>query len=274
MNPEVSQKVSNGILTGSISGGLQSGWLSLTHDRSKSDELAEALVTGATLGGVLGGAIAGLGPLVKSNMGKVYTSARQLTSDGKPAQMLSLLKQRMKVQASPKINSAKTVPEGKIKVTTKPAKVKPRLNTSGAGKYKVSSSNINHTGSISKGKINITAKPSSSSIKLTPPKVSKPKEMPLETKGTGKDSVNILKIDWSKYNRVDNYKPTFDTIPDEAYYRLASKHYDEIRSVGMVDIEQVAKNTGLSVEEISAVKQHIFFDSHKIPLNDKSYRVG
>ncbi|MEC0182959.1 hypothetical protein P4H61_15855 [Paenibacillus peoriae] len=186
MNPEVSQKISNGILTGSISGGLQSVGLSLTHDRSKSDELAEALVTGATLGGVLGGAIAGLGPLVKSNMGKVYTSARQLTSNGKPAQMLSLLKQRMKVQASPKINSAKTVPEGKIKVTTKPAKVKPRLNTSGAGKYKVSSSNINHTGSIPKGKINITAKPSSASIKLTPPKVSKLKEMPLETKGTSK----------------------------------------------------------------------------------------
>ncbi|WP_147385218.1 hypothetical protein [Paenibacillus thiaminolyticus] len=92
--------------------------------------------------------------------------------------------------------------------------------------------------------------------------------------GTGKDSVNIPKIDWSKYNRVDNYKPTFDTIPDEAYYRLASKHYDEIRSVGMEDIVQVVKNTGLSVEEISAVKQHIFFDSHKIPLNDKSYRVG
>ena len=83
-----------------------------------------------------------------------------------------------------------------------------------------------------------------------------------KAEGTGKDSVNIPKIDWSKYNRVDNYKPTFDTIPDEAYYRLASKHYDEIRSVGMDDIEQVAKNAGLSVEEIRAVKQHIFFLTH------------
>ncbi|UED73889.1 late control protein [Brevibacillus sp. DP1.3A] len=95
-----------------------------------------------------------------------------------------------------------------------------------------------------------------------------------DTEGTVKGPVKIEKIDWSKYNRVDNYKPTFETIFDEANYRLASKHYDEIRSVGMEDIEQVAKNTGLSVEEISAVKQHIFFDSHKIPLNDKSYRVG
>ncbi|WP_405130508.1 hypothetical protein MHB43_23385 [Paenibacillus sp. FSL H8-0317] len=102
----------------------------------------------------------------------------------------------------------------------------------------------------------------------------KPKGNTEGTEGTGKDSVNIPKIDWSKYNRVDNYKPTFETIPDEANHRLASKHYDEIRSVGMEDIEQVAKNTGLSVEEIRAVKQHIFLDSHKIPLSDKSYRVG
>lgn len=157
-------------------------------------------------------------------MGKVYTSARQLTSNGKTAQMLSLLKQRMKVQASPKINPAKAISnevkvttkparvrprlstggtgkykvtspkvnpakvisKEKMNVTTKPVKVKPRLNTSGAGKYKVTSPEINQTGSISKGKINIAAKPSSSSIKLTAPKVSKPQEMPLETKGTGK----------------------------------------------------------------------------------------
>ncbi|MGW8959547.1 zincin-like metallopeptidase toxin domain-containing protein [Paenibacillus sp. NPDC055715] len=181
MSPEVSQKMSNGILTGSISGGLQSVGLSLTHDRSKSDELAEALVTGATLGG----AFAGLGPLVKSNMGKVYTSARQLTSNSKPVQMLALLKQKMKVQASPKVNPAKVISKEMVNVTTKPARVKLRLSTGGTGKYKVTPPKINQTGTIPKGKINITAKPSSASIKLTPPKVSKPKEVPLETKGTG-----------------------------------------------------------------------------------------
>ncbi|AOK89382.1 deaminase domain-containing protein [Paenibacillus polymyxa] len=233
MNKEVSQKISNGVLTGSISGGLQSVGLSLTHDRSKSDELAEALVTGTTLGGAFGGAFAGLGPLVKSNMGKVYTSARQLTSNGKTSQMLSLLKQRMKVQASPKINlakaiskevkvttkparvrprlstggtgkykvtspkvnPAKVISKEKMNVTTKPVKVKPRLNTSGAGKYKVTSPEINQTGSISKGKINIAAKPSSSSIKLTAPKVSKQQEMPLETKGTSNVADEVRPID-------------------------------------------------------------------------------
>lgn len=185
MNPEVSQKISNGILTGSISGGLQSVGLSLTHDRSKSDELAEALVTGATLGGALGGAFAGLGPLVKSNMGKVYTSARQLTSSGKTVQILALLKQKMKVQASPKVNPAKVISKEMMNVTTKPARVKLRLSTGGTGKYKVTSPKINPAKVIPKGKINITAKPSSASIKLTPPKVSKPKEIPFETKGTG-----------------------------------------------------------------------------------------
>lgn len=90
----------------------------------------------------------------------------------------------------------------------------------------------------------------------------------------GRDSVIPEKVDWSKYKRIDNYQPTFETIFDEANYRLASRHYEEIKSVGMKDIDQVAKNTGLSRETISTVKQHIFFDSHKIPLNDKNYRVG
>ncbi|MGZ0042445.1 nucleic acid/nucleotide deaminase domain-containing protein [Paenibacillus ottowii] len=206
MSPEASQKISNGILTGSISGGLQSVGLSLTHDRSKGDELAEALVTGATLGGALGGAFAGLGPIVKSNMGKVYTSARQLTSSGKTAQLLSLLKQKMKIQASPKINPAKTISK-EMNVTTKPVRVNPRLSTGGVGKYKVTSPKINQSGPISKGKINIAAKPSSSSIKLTDPKMSKPKEMPLETKGTDKagssGSKGVLNVKQVEYGSDD-----------------------------------------------------------------------
>lgn len=41
-------------------------------------------------------------------------------------------------------------------------------------------------------------------------------------------------------------------------------HHDDIRSVGMTDIEQVAKNTGMTIEEIRAMKQHMFFDTHNI----------
>lgn len=56
--------------------------------------------------------------------------------------------------------------------------------------------------------------------------------------------------------------------------KAASKDDDDIRSVGMTDIEQVAKNTGMTIEEIRAMKQHMFFDTHKIPLDNQSYRVG
>ncbi|URJ59116.1 hypothetical protein [Paenibacillus polymyxa] len=342
MNKEVSQKISNGVLTGSISGGLQSVGLSLTHDRSKSDELAEALVTGTTLGGAFGGAFAGLGPLVKSNMGKVYTSARQLTSNGKTSQMLSLLKQRMKVQASPKINlakaiskevkvttkparvkprlstggtgkykvtspkvnPAKVISKEKMNVTTKPVKVKPRLNTSGAGKYKVTFPEINQTGSISRGKINIAAKPSSSSIKLTPPKVSKPQEMPLETKGKGKVDLNIereiktnifgdnlknirkhakkvtvfddyceIATNDGKVVRIDKHE-----MPDSSFGKLdelilfedtiseyGMKSYEKIRKMQLDDVHDVAKNTGLSVEDVINLKKHLFLEKHEIP---------
>lgn len=92
--------------------------------------------------------------------------------------------------------------------------------------------------------------------------------------GTGKGSVNIPKIDWSKYKRIDDYKPTFRDKYAEIEYKAASKDYDDIRSVGMTDIEQVAKNTGMTVEEIKAMKQHMFFDTHNIPLDNQSYRVG
>ncbi|MFF0829891.1 hypothetical protein ACFYU8_23725 [Brevibacillus sp. NPDC003359] len=90
-------------------------------------------------------------------------------------------------------------------------------------------------------------------------------------KGTGKPRVNI---DWSKYNRVDDYKPKFVDKDEELEYKVASRDYDEIRSAGMTDIEQVSKNTGMSVDEIRAMKQHMFFDTHNIPLDNHSYRVG
>ncbi|MDM5280273.1 WXG100 family type VII secretion target [Paenibacillus silvae] len=78
-------------------------------------------------------------------------------------------------------------------------------------------------------------------------------------KGTGNESKPALKkVDWNEYKRVDNYKPTFMDKFQEKEYKAASKDYVDIRSVGMSDIEQVAKNTGMTVEEIKAMKQHIF----------------
>lgn len=84
----------------------------------------------------------------------------------------------------------------------------------------------------------------------------------------------LKKVDWNEYKRVDDYKPTFIDKFQEKEYKAASKDYDNIRSVGMTDIERVAKNTGMTIEEIKAMKQHMFFDTHKIPLDSQSYRVG
>ncbi|MDY8025132.1 contractile injection system protein, VgrG/Pvc8 family [Paenibacillus polymyxa] len=95
------------------------------------------------------------------------------------------------------------------------------------------------------------------------------------TKGKGNVPESIpTKVDWNEYKRVDDYKPTFMDEFQEKEYKAASKDYDDIRSVGMTDIEQVAKNTGMTIEEIMAMKQHMFFDTHKIPLDNQSYRVG
>ncbi|QKS56149.1 hypothetical protein HUB98_07190 [Paenibacillus barcinonensis] len=40
----------------------------------------------------------------------------------------------------------------------------------------------------------------------------------------------------------------------DGHGKYEKKDYVDIRSVGMSDIEQVAKNTGMTVEEIKAMK--------------------
>ena len=105
----------------------------------------------------------------------------------------------------------------------------------------------------------------------------KARKIDSSSEGTGNvpESIPTLKkVDWNEYKRVDDYKPTFMDEFQEKEYKAASKDYDDIRSVGMTDIEQVAKNTGMIIEEIRAMKQHMFFDTHNIPLDNQSYRVG
>ena len=87
---------------------------------------------------------------------------------------------------------------------------------------------------------------------------------------------NAMEIEVS----IDKFVIDYKDVPHSAFLRvfmLGVKKYkvnDDIRSVGMTDIEQVAKNTGMTIEEIRAMKQHMFFDTHKIPLDNQSYRVG
>ncbi len=50
----------------------------------------------------------------------------------------------------------------------------------------------------------------------------------------------------------------------------AEAAYELIRQAGHADVEVVARNTGLSANEVAAVKKHIFYDVHELPLEDGS----
>lgn len=50
------------------------------------------------------------------------------------------------------------------------------------------------------------------------------------------------------------------------YDTAAEAAYNSIRSVKMKDVQAVARNTGLSVEEVTTMKKHLFFGKHKLPL--------
>ncbi|AKG36439.1 contractile injection system protein, VgrG/Pvc8 family [Paenibacillus durus] len=49
------------------------------------------------------------------------------------------------------------------------------------------------------------------------------------------------------------------------YDKVAEAEYESIRNLKMNDIEDVARNTGLSVDEIRTMKKHLFFGKHEIP---------
>ncbi|GIP59738.1 hypothetical protein J15TS10_35520 [Paenibacillus woosongensis] len=49
------------------------------------------------------------------------------------------------------------------------------------------------------------------------------------------------------------------------YDKAAEAEYELIRRMKMNDIEDVARNTGLSIDEIRTIKKHLFFGKHQIP---------
>ncbi len=49
--------------------------------------------------------------------------------------------------------------------------------------------------------------------------------------------------------------------------------YAEIRLAGMSDIPTVARNTGLTVEEVTTLKKHLFFGRHEYPINTGAERI-
>jgi hypothetical protein len=52
-------------------------------------------------------------------------------------------------------------------------------------------------------------------------------------------------------------------MDDKGFSSLAEQKYDAIRSLRMSDIETVAKNSGLSISEVTTMKKHVFFGKHK-----------
>ena len=47
----------------------------------------------------------------------------------------------------------------------------------------------------------------------------------------------------------------------------AEKAYQSIREARMVDVATVAENTGLSLQEVSTLKKHLFFGRHEYPID-------
>lgn len=61
------------------------------------------------------------------------------------------------------------------------------------------------------------------------------------------------------FSKIDSLMPYEDFV--STYAKTA---YEKIRSVGLSDVNAVSKNTGLTVEEVTKLKQHLFMDKHII----------
>ncbi|MGC5774874.1 WXG100 family type VII secretion target [Paenibacillus pabuli] len=58
------------------------------------------------------------------------------------------------------------------------------------------------------------------------------------------------------------------------YDKAAEAEYESIRQVKMKDIEDVAFNTGLRIDEIKTMKKHMFFGKHQVPQpGGKEFRM-
>ena len=61
-------------------------------------------------------------------------------------------------------------------------------------------------------------------------------------------------------SKIQTFKAQLGTAINET-----EAAYNAIRNVGMDDISTVARNTGLSVDDVTKLKNHLFFDEHLLP---------
>ncbi|MEB9895677.1 contractile injection system protein, VgrG/Pvc8 family [Bacillus cereus] len=91
LSPSNAQKISQTAVRGAVTGSFHSASISLIQNKSSGPELLQAAFWGGAFGGLFGGIGGGLGIM----WGKVLTTARQYTSQLKPSQIITGLKQAM-----------------------------------------------------------------------------------------------------------------------------------------------------------------------------------
>ncbi|CAH1224537.1 WXG100 family type VII secretion target [Paenibacillus sp. JJ-223] len=64
----------------------------------------------------------------------------------------------------------------------------------------------------------------------------------------------------------------FITPPKDGFDAFLEREYITIRKSGLDDISTVAKNTGLSEQEIIDMKKHLFLDTHKLSILGSPYK--
>ncbi|MGM1022727.1 MAG: WXG100 family type VII secretion target [Bacillota bacterium] len=82
-----------------------------------------------------------------------------------------------------------------------------------------------------------------------------------------KSTNNILKESeqHSAFNTETRDGKGFTGAGSKDYDTFAEAEYQSIRNLKMKDIEEVARNTSLSIDEIRTMKKHLFFGKHEVP---------
>ncbi|MFF2484347.1 hypothetical protein [Paenibacillus sp. NPDC058071] len=60
-------------------------------------------------------------------------------------------------------------------------------------------------------------------------------------------------------------------MPEDGFQAFLERKYIEIRKSGLDDIATVAKNTGLTEEQILKMKRHLFLDTKQLSVRGKPY---
>ncbi|WP_308723143.1 WXG100 family type VII secretion target [Paenibacillus polysaccharolyticus] len=80
-------------------------------------------------------------------------------------------------------------------------------------------------------------------------------------KGAGKPDFIIDPVEMKRYI----------TAPEDGFQAFLERKYIDIRKSGLDDIATVAKNTGLTEEQILKMKRHLFLDTKQLSVRGKPY---